>query len=251
MSNNNVYLLGTYGGDERFALSAWQSTAIELKAFLPKEVHDRVDFLFRETQKKKKKNYKDLLTMLAEHGHHTPFEKSALDFQITGEIATHIQCIKHRIGVSINSESARYKELEDKWYIPSDWRGTRVQEEAFGTIHGSDLVNITYKARDWAEVLDSYCRLGHDLYHLATSQLSKPLGRKRAKESARYFLPYAKQLNYDMMFNFRSFAHFCGLRAESHAQQEIQHVAKKMIRLIKQEGGFDISLEAFGLLDLI
>ena len=30
--------------------------------------------------------------------------------------------IKHRIGVSVNSESARYKELkEDKFYVPDDW----------------------------------------------------------------------------------------------------------------------------------
>ena len=43
-------------------------------------------------------------------------------FLVTTEMASHVQLIKHRIGVSFNGESARYKELkEDKFYIPDDW----------------------------------------------------------------------------------------------------------------------------------
>lgn len=38
------------------------------------------------------------------------------------DIATHIHIIKHRIGVSVNGESARYKELgDDKFFVPDDW----------------------------------------------------------------------------------------------------------------------------------
>jgi thymidylate synthase ThyX len=59
--------------------------------------------------------------MLASEGHHTPFEKSQLHFLVNVDQATHIHLLKHRIGVSINGESARYKELkEDKTYIPED-----------------------------------------------------------------------------------------------------------------------------------
>src|SRR5271157_2654429 len=102
--DNIVELVGTYGSDETHALSAWTSTSRELN----EDKRGRMD---------------KLLTMLATNDHHTPFEKSSQHFLVTTDIATHIQIIKHRIGVSFNGESARYKELkEDKFYIPVDWQ---------------------------------------------------------------------------------------------------------------------------------
>ena len=100
---NTVELLGYYGTDLVHAQSAWTSTSRDLS----EEKLERVD---------------KLLTMLATEGHHTPFEKSSLHFLVTVDQATHIHLLKHRIGVSINGESARYKELkEDNTYLPDDW----------------------------------------------------------------------------------------------------------------------------------
>ena len=103
LMNNEVELIGYYGGDKSHALSAWTSTS-------------------RELNEDKEKRIGRLLTMLAEAGHHTPFEKSSIHFLVTTDIASHIQILKHRVGVSVNAESARYKELkEDKYYLPEDW----------------------------------------------------------------------------------------------------------------------------------
>ena len=100
---NEVELIGYYGGDESHALSAWTSTS-------------------RDLTDNKRQRMNKLLKMLAENGHHTPFEKSAIHFLVTTDIASHIHIIKHRIGVNVNGESARYKEIkEDKFYIPHDW----------------------------------------------------------------------------------------------------------------------------------
>src|SRR3990167_1614738 len=134
--DNTVELLGYYGGDETHALSAWTSTKRELT----EDKRGRID---------------KLLKMLAENGHHTPFEKSTLHFLVTTDIATHIHILKHRIGVSVNGESARF------------------------------------------------------------------------------LLPYANQLTADVMFNFRSFMHFEGLRNDDHAQLEVHEVAQKMLQLVK------------------
>src|SRR5689334_8018873 len=102
-SDNSVELIGHYGGDETHALSAWTSTK-------------------RELTPERQKRIGAMLTQLAQAGHHTPFEKSAIHFLVTVDTATHIHLIKHRIGVSINAESARYKEHKtDKFYIPDDW----------------------------------------------------------------------------------------------------------------------------------
>jgi len=100
---NQVELLGYYGDDTTHACSAWTSTS-------------------RELTDEKIERIPKLLKMLASEGHHTPFEKSSLHFLVTVDQATHIHLIKHRIGVSVNGESARYKELkEDKFYLPEDF----------------------------------------------------------------------------------------------------------------------------------
>lgn len=203
-SNQNcVELLGYYGGDIEHAISAWTSTS-------------------RDLTDDKRARIPALLKMLAENGHETPFEKSTLHFLVTCDTASHIHIIKHRIGVSVNAESARYRELKDKAYVPSDWP---VQ---------------------WQESLQQWIDDGQALYHQAVAALEPSLGRKRVKESARFFLPYANQITMDVAFNFRSFIHFQRLRNSEHAQLEIREIAKEMLRLTQQTGQFTHSLEAFG-----
>lgn len=239
---NQVILLGYYGSDQTHCLSAWQSTNLDLGVELPEKVQDRIEILYQETLKNKQKSTAELLKFLAQHEHHTPFEKSCLHFQIRGDIASHIHLIKHRIAVSINSESARYKELQDKWYIPEEWGEILVNNK--------DLLSkeLFKEANNWEDILNIYTLLGHELYHLACQELSENLGRKRAKETARYFLPYNKQLDFDVMFNFRSFMHFQKLRNSLQAQKEIQEIAIKMLLLVQELEGnpFKESLQAFG-----
>jgi len=239
---NQVILLGYYGSDQTHCLSAWQSTNLDLGVELPEKVQDRIEILYQETLKNKQKSTAELLKFLAQHEHHTPFEKSCLHFQIRGDIASHIHLIKHRIAVSINSESARYKELQDKWYIPEEWGEIPVNNK--------DLLSkeLFKEANNWEDILNLYTILGHELYHLACQELSENLGRKRAKETARYFLPYNKQLDFDVMFNFRSFMHFQKLRNSLQAQKEIQKIASKMLLLVQELEGnpFKESLQAFG-----
>ena len=205
---NEVELIGYYGGDESHALSAWTSTSRDL------------------TDNKRQRMHK-LLQMLAENGHHTPFEKSAIHFLVTTDIASHIHIIKHRIGVNVNGESARYKEIkEDKFYIPHDW------------------------PINWQESLESYTNFGLKLYHDCVKSLVDDHGidRKRAKESARFFRPYNTQITADVMFNWRSFMHFQGLRNKPDAQLEIHEIADTMLEQVKNIEGnpFEHSISAFG-----
>tara|TARA_B100000700_G_C15039482_1_gene854597 strand:+ start:916 stop:1545 length:630 start_codon:yes stop_codon:yes gene_type:complete len=154
-----------------------------------------------------------LIDMLWSNGHETPFEKGVVHFLVDTEIASHIHLLKHRIS-SLNAESARYKELqENKYYLPEDWPD------------------------DWAAKLEKYTMMGNDLYHEAIAELEPILGRKRAKESARFFKTYNSQIQADIMFNMRSFANFQKLRNSEHAQIEIRDIAQQMWDLVESIDG--------------
>jgi flavin-dependent thymidylate synthase len=192
---NKVELIGHYGTDETIALSAWTSTS-------------------RDLTDEKRQRIPALVQRLWYDGHETPFEKVQLHFLVTCDIASHIHLLKHRIS-SLNAESARYKELkDDKYYVPEDW---------------NDIKFTPFDS--WADRLIESTEMNILLYHEAIKELTPILGRKRAKETARYFLPYNTQITCDVMFNLRSFANFYQLRSSEHAQIEIQEIAKEMMRI--------------------
>ena len=162
----------------------------------------------RTLDEKKKKRIPKLIDMLWREGHETPFEKGNVHFLIDCDIASHIHLLKHRIS-SLNAESARYKELkEDKMFIPEDW------------------------PEYWQKKLEYYTHQGNELYHQCVGELTDTLGRKRAKESARFFKTYNSRIQADVQFNMRSFANFIKLRKSEHAQKEIREIADQMLSLV-------------------
>lgn len=204
MNKNSVELIGYYGSDEIIARSAWTSTS-------------------REMTEDKKQRVPNLIDMLWSNGHETPFEKGSVHFLVNCDIASHIHLLKHRMS-SVNAESARYKELkEDKAYIPNDWKGARVL-----SLLGAD------PSMTWDRLLKIYTDLGNAYYHACVKDLEPLLGRKRAKESARFFKTYNSQIQADVLFNMRSFANFLKLRRSEHAQLEIREIADQMLSLVKE-----------------
>jgi flavin-dependent thymidylate synthase len=217
MSENSVELIGHYGGDIEHAMSAWTSTRRDLTPEKIARIPKLLEFLVKGSDGK---------------SHETPFEKSALHFLVRTDIATHIHIIKHRIGVSVNGESARYRQLDNPTaLIPNDW------------------------PEYWQNLLEKHAKQSFQLYHSAVESLVTDFGfdPKRAKESARFFNPYATQLTADVQFNFRSFVHFCKLRAVPGAQSEVRWVAQEMIRQVMLIDGdpFHHSLAAWNLHALV
>ena len=202
---NQVKLLEFAGSDLSHARAAWASTNQEITS-------DKMGRIPK------------LLKFLADNDHGTPFEHSMLSFHIQGDIASHIHCLKHRTGVSINTESARYKEMrDDLYYIPEDWPS------------------------EWEDQTTESMESIHSHYHaLLVLMDEKGYTRGRAKEISRYLLPYAHQLRWVMTFNFRSFMHFQKLRNSEHAQLEIREIAQEMLRISFCDGRFNHSLAAYG-----
>lgn len=208
-TKNSVELIGHYGSDEVIALSAWTSTSRDLS----EEKRARIPALIRQ------------LWNAEPVPHGTPFEKASVHFLITCDIASHIHLLKHRIS-SLNAESARYKKLkEDRYHIPDDWAGTEFERK-----------------------LLEFSEAGNALYHEAVEKMTPILGRKRAKESARYFKLYNSQIICDVQFNMRSFHNFLTQRMDGHAQIEIQRIAYKMLEAVKGIEGapFRHTINAWG-----
>ena len=212
-TENSARLIGYYGGDQTHAQAAWTSTDTDLQERVAEKPH----------------SVEALLKMLAigsdGHPHATPFERSLLHFNVTVDTATHIHILKHRT-IAANGESARYKELTaDRYHLPADWPlAEQLQLKGF--------------------IEDAYLR-----YHRTVEELEPIVGRKRAKESARFYLPYGIQITLDISMNFRAFVAFQGLRNSKGAQLEIQLLASQMAHLVRTEthGAFKHSLEAFNL----
>ena len=224
---NSVELLGWYGGDIAIAMSAWTST----KRDMTPEKLARVEQLLTKT-----------LWAADPVPHKTPFEKGIVHFLLNTDIATHIHLLKHRIS-SANAESGRYKELiDDKYYLPFDWEGIKIQDDEGILINGQTV-------HTWLDALEQYTMLGNELYHKSLAELSPILGRKRAKESARFFKPYNSQVACDIMFNMSSFHNFLTQRMDKHAQVEVRLVAQKMVEEVRRIEGnpFEFTLKAWGL----
>lgn len=218
---NKVELLGYYGSDKVIACSAWSSTQ-------------------REITPDKESRIPSFVRSLWMDGHETPYEKATVHFLVDTDIASHIHLLKHRIS-SANAESARYKELkEDKYFIPMDWKNN-CNSSGDHPFLIEDGVNIS-----WLQALEKYTKLGNELYHLSLKQLTPVLGRKRAKESCRYFKTYNSQIQCDIMFNLRSFANLMQLRISDSAQLEIKEIVSTMARLVESIDGnpFKHSMQA-------
>ena len=226
--NNKVELIDWYGGDRAIARAAWTSTQIDV-------------------DKKSEERIRDLLVnKLWNNGsgkpHRTPFERGFVEWNVTADVASHIHLIKHR-HAHINGESARYKELkEDKYYLPEDWKNIKCSDGLTFGDNGECL-----DGSEWLSILERYTELGNELYHACVEDLTPKLGRKRAKESARFFKTYNSQITLSVGMNMSCFANFFNLRADTAAQLEIQNIANSMIESVKEipNNSFKYTLEAF------
>lgn len=160
-----------------------------------------------------------LIESLLRNQHETPFEQTFLQFHVRLPIFVARQWMRHRIGVSYNEQSARYTTMAHEFYVPQ-WRA---QSEI-----SADVANKL--GADYEQQLAA-----------CSSMYDTLLGAGIKKELARCILPVSLYTQFVFGCNMRSLLHFAQLRADSHAQWEIQQYAKAMIRLAYKH--FPITIE--------
>jgi len=162
-----------------------------------------------------------LLADLIACGHTSPFEHTHLMFQVRAPLFVIRQWMRHRIGVSYNEQSLRYTQSSPEFYVPKHWRLQNKND-----FHHP----LNEKLTNEQETMDAYKR-SLDVCKQCYEHL---LSAGIAREHARFILPMSAYSRFVFSCNLVSLFHFVQLRADSHAQWEIQRYAHCMLWLAKE-----------------
>ena len=162
-----------------------------------------------------------LINYLLKHDHMSPFEHSIFKFHVSCPIFVMRQWIRHRIA-SYNEISARYTEVKDEFYIPKAWRAQDVKNKQ-GSVVTPNLDHAALSAALQAQV-DASLKVYHEM-----------LAAGVAREMARMVLPVNLYTEFYWTINARSMMNFITLRADVHAQWEIQQYGEAVAHFFRQK----------------
>ncbi len=154
-----------------------------------------------------------LINYLAKHNHITPFMHPQITLRETVPIFVARQRFKHVIGFSYNEISRRYVDSEPTLYVPEEWRSRPegyIKQGSGGVMANQQELQYMY---------NSFATQSKELY---TQLIESGV----APEQARMVLPQSMLTSYYVTGSLAAFARAYNLRADNHAQKEIQDLAK-------------------------
>jgi thymidylate synthase (FAD) len=181
---------------------------------------------------------RNLIRYLVRHKHTSPLEMVEVKFHLKLPIFIMRQLVRHRTA-SLNEYSGRYSIMSDDFYEPSD-----------DYIQPQSQINKQGRGGEFSEVWkQSYKQKIHQTITKAKVAYKFLIGNEStshgglSRELARTVLPVSNYTECYWKIDLHNFFHFCRLRMDSHAQQEIQDYAKVMFEMVKPE--VPIATEAF------
>ncbi len=187
---------------------------------------------------------KGLINYLMRHRHTTPFEMCEIKFHVKLPIFIARQWIRHRTA-NVNEYSARYSILSKEFYIPEP------EKLAVQSTINKQGRGETLNAKDSARVLEilrgdserCYEHYQEMLNEDANETVLDPTRSGLTRELARMNLTMNYYTEWYWKVDLHNLFHFLSLRADSHAQYEIQAYANTMLELVKK--WVPLSYEAF------
>lgn len=152
-----------------------------------------------------------LIAYLMKHSHLTPFEHAVFKFHVSTPLFVARQWFRHRMA-SYNEVSGRYTEVKDEFYIPKEWRSQDSLNKQ-GSVASAVLDHARLSAKLEAQVRS------------AVAVYRELLAAGAARELARLAMPLNLYTQFYFTVNCRSLMNFIGLRADEHAQWEMQQYA--------------------------
>ena len=184
---------------------------------------------------KKLREDRGLIRYLLSHWHTTPFEMCEIKFHIKLPIFVARQWIRHRTA-NVNEYSARYSVLDKEFYVPEiDQLGSQSTTNKQGRSNTLDK-KFAKQAQDLIQKNSE--QLYDDYQNLLNGKLLNNdeyvEGEGLARELARTTLPLNYYTQWYWKVDLHNLMHFLRLRADSHAQYEIQIYAEKMVEILKK-----------------
>lgn len=167
----------------------------------------------------KKSSDAQLIDYLVRHQHTSPFEQVVFVFHLKMPIFVARQFLRHRTA-RVNELSGRYSVIKDEYYVPN-----RMPLQASDNKQGSaseDASNSDALIR----LLDQSCG---DSFSIYEDLLLESVSR----ETSRLVLPLSTYTELVWQMDLRNLIHFVRLRADSHAQSEIQEYAKAIYEIVR------------------
>jgi len=184
---------------------------------------------------KKLREDRGLIRYLLSHWHTTPFEMCEIKFHVKLPIFVARQWIRHRTA-NVNEYSARYSVLDREFYVPEiNQLGSQSTTNKQGR---SESLNKNFAKQAQKLIKDNSNQLYDDYQNLLNGNLLNKDeyedGEGLARELARTTLPLNYYTQWYWKVDLHNLMHFLKLRADSHAQYEIQIYAEKMIDVLKK-----------------
>lgn len=156
----------------------------------------------------------NLLNYLWSNRHTSPFEHVSVTFHIRAPIFVARQWMRHRTQ-SYNEWSARYMEIDVKFYHPTRWK-YQSKDNKQGS---AGFLSIEDDSKAHKMYIES-CRIAKDTY-------KRLLDMGIAREQARMVLPVSMYTEFYATANLLNWFKFFDLRSDKHAQYEIRTLSKE------------------------
>ena len=176
-----------------------------------------------------------LIRYLLRHQHSTPFEMVVFKFHLKMPIFVMRQHVRHRMA-SINEYSGRYSVMTDEFYIPGldrmQAQSSINKQGSEGQLIGQELemAHNTIKrvsAENYVDYLSLINEEGGREYNIEVRQ-------GLARELARIVLPVNNYTELYWKIDLKNLFHYLKLRADHHAQKEIQLLANAIGEHVKR-----------------
>ena len=179
---------------------------------------------------KKVSEDRGLINYLMRHWHTTPFEMCEIKFHVKLPIFVARQWIRHRTA-NVNEYSARYSIMDKEFYLPK-LEHLAAQSTVNNQGRG-DVLEGAY-AEEVLELLKRDSLQTYDTYEYLLNGKGDESRPGLARELARMNLPVNYYTQWYWKIDLHNLMHFLRLRADEHAQYEIQAYADVMIEVLKR-----------------
>ena len=176
-----------------------------------------------------------LIHYLMRHWHSTPFEMCEIKFHVKLPIFVARQWIRHRTA-NVNEYSARYSVLNKEFYIPKREnlgpQSAQNHQGRAGELSDDEAARVMELLKNDAE--QCYDHYEEMMNENAAGEVLDEDKTGLARELARMNLNLNYYTEWYWKIDLHNLMHFLRLRADSHAQYEIQVYAEVMTEILKK-----------------